>query len=125
MSYESIIYDENLKEHSFGDWEGLTAAEIKRWFPGELEKREHNKWDYVVPNGESYALIKKRLEGFLCSCNTENMILFTHETASKVIRGILLNLSKEDILSLDHKQNVIYKIENFNLKNKKCNKINI
>ena len=49
--------DPRLAELSFGRWEGLTFAELKRNAPDTLAlaTREHDKWGFVPPGGESYA----------------------------------------------------------------------
>ena len=49
--------DARLAELSFGRWEGLTFAELKRNEPDvlTLATREHDKWGFVPPGGESYA----------------------------------------------------------------------
>ena len=49
--------DARLAELSFGRWEGLTFAEVKR-DPADvaaLATREHDKWGFRPPGGESYA----------------------------------------------------------------------
>jgi probable phosphoglycerate mutase len=49
--------DARLAELSFGRWEGLTFADLKRNAPDTLAlaTREHDKWGFVPPGGESYA----------------------------------------------------------------------
>ena len=49
--------DARLAELSFGRWEGLTFAELKRDADAvrALATREHDKWAFVPPGGESYA----------------------------------------------------------------------
>jgi len=49
--------DERLAELSFGRWEGLTFAELKRNHADvlALATREHDKWGFRPPGGESYA----------------------------------------------------------------------
>ena len=49
--------DGRLAELSFGRWEGLTFADIKRNAADvqALATREHDKWGFVPPGGESYA----------------------------------------------------------------------
>jgi probable phosphoglycerate mutase len=49
--------DARLVELSFGRWEGLTFAEVKR-NPADVQAlagREHDKWGFRPPGGESYA----------------------------------------------------------------------
>jgi len=49
--------DDRLAELSFGRWEGLTFAELKRNHADvlALATREHDKWSFRPPGGESYA----------------------------------------------------------------------
>ena len=49
--------DARLAELSFGRWEGFTFAELQRKEADirALATREHDKWGFVPPGGESYA----------------------------------------------------------------------
>jgi broad specificity phosphatase PhoE len=49
--------DKRLAELSFGRWEGLTFAELQHNEADRLAlvAREHDKWGFVPPGGESYA----------------------------------------------------------------------
>ena len=38
----------------------------------------------------------------------DNVIFICHEMVSKVMRGSLLQLKESEILSLNHKQNIVY-----------------
>lgn len=109
VSYDNFIEKKELAEHSFGDWEGKTEEEI-----GEdlLKLRKEIAWDFVVPNGESYSLVYNRLFNFIKEIKNDNCVLVTHEIVSKNIRGILLNLPKDQILSLSHPQDVVFKFDN-------------
>src|SRR5690242_8884053 len=46
--------DPALMEVNYGDWEGLTLAEIGEQFPEASRARDADKWDFSPPNGESY-----------------------------------------------------------------------
>jgi probable phosphoglycerate mutase len=50
-----------LSEISFGDWEGYTIAELHNRDPRRIAQREHDKWAFVPPNGESYAAVSARM----------------------------------------------------------------
>jgi broad specificity phosphatase PhoE len=55
--------DGRLAEMAFGRWEGLTFAEIKR-SPADtqaLATREHDRWGFRAPGGESYADVLVRM----------------------------------------------------------------
>ena len=53
--------DERLAEISFGDWEGFTIAQLHRRDPVHISQREHDKWHFVPPGGESYLAMSKRV----------------------------------------------------------------
>ncbi|RLA80150.1 MAG: hypothetical protein DRG78_11510 [Epsilonproteobacteria bacterium] len=104
-----------LKEHSFGLWEGLTEEEIEKDYPGYLKSRYANWWEYTVPKGESYQLISKRAEKLLEEFKSKDVIIFTHEMISKVIRGSYMSMNHDNILALKHPQDTIYILDNNNI----------
>jgi broad specificity phosphatase PhoE len=57
----SFETDATLMEANYGDWEGLTLADIAARFPKEGRAREADKWGYVPPNGESYKMVAERV----------------------------------------------------------------
>jgi probable phosphoglycerate mutase len=103
-----------LKEHKFGKWEGKTDKQIKKLFPNEFNERKKNRWGYIVPKGESYALLKLRVENFIKKNikKNKNYIIFTHEMVSKVFRGIILKMNNQKILFLKHKQDSVFVYKN-------------
>jgi broad specificity phosphatase PhoE len=54
--------DARLMEMSFGRWEGFTYAELQTREATALEARERDKWGFVLPGGESYAQLEKRVQ---------------------------------------------------------------
>ena len=113
VSFSDCTLEEDLREHCFGLWEGKTEEEIEKEFPGYLAKRyvPENYWNYVVPMGESYALLSKRVQKVIEKYKGQNVIFVCHEMVSKVMRGSVLNLTNEEVLSLGHPQDTVYKIE--------------
>jgi len=57
--------DERLRELTFGDWESLTLDEIRARQPDEVAAREHDKWRFSPPGGESYARLAERITPWL------------------------------------------------------------
>src|SRR5260221_487948 len=53
--------DARLMEMSFGRWEGFTYAELQVREAAALAAREHDKWGFVLPGGESYAQLELRV----------------------------------------------------------------
>jgi len=58
--------DARLAELSFGRWEGFTFAELKASEADmrALATREHDKWGFVPPGGESYADLLVRVSAW-------------------------------------------------------------
>jgi len=51
-----------LIELSFGDWEGATIALLHQKDPVRIAQREHDKYHFVPPNGESYRMVEARMK---------------------------------------------------------------
>ena len=119
---KKVKYLNSLKEHKFGKWEGKTIKEIKIKYKDEFLSREKDKWNYKIPNGESYKILHVKLNKFLKKKINyrKNYIIFTHEMVSKVLKGILMKLSKRKIINSKHNSNYIYIF-----KNKKLNKVKL
>ena len=56
--------DQRLAEISFGDWEGFTIAQLHERDPQRIAQREHDKWHFVPPGGESYKRVSERMGGW-------------------------------------------------------------
>jgi broad specificity phosphatase PhoE len=111
--FSKCIFEEKLREHSFGLWEGKTEEEIENVFPGFLQKRykPENYWSYIVPKGESYELLYNRVGEVVDKYREKNIVFICHEMVSKVMRGYVLKLKPDEILPLKHKQNIVYRID--------------
>ena len=53
--------DDELAELAFGDWEGMTIAQLHYSDPQRIAAREHDKWRFVPPQGESYEMVAARM----------------------------------------------------------------
>lgn len=56
-----VIPSEQLREASYGEWEGLTWEEVKEGFPEELERRTADPDDYPPPGGETLRQMQSRV----------------------------------------------------------------
>jgi len=56
-----------LMEMSFGEWDGLTLAEVAARDPAAARAREADKWRFVPPGGESYAMLVERVRPWLAA----------------------------------------------------------
>jgi broad specificity phosphatase PhoE len=53
--------DGRFIELTFGSWEGLTWREVRGQAAALAAERERDKWNFVPPGGESYAMLLERL----------------------------------------------------------------
>jgi broad specificity phosphatase PhoE len=53
--------DARLAEIAFGEWEGLTYADVLARDQDVVARRESNKWSFLPPGGESYAEVTVRM----------------------------------------------------------------
>ena len=107
----NVHYDPRLIEFDYGAWSGLTNNDIEQSYPGELEKREENKWFYTVPGGESYADVEGKVTQWATGLPSgKTIIVFTHSVVSRVIRKKYLSLSCFEAGRLDHRQSLFFKL---------------
>jgi len=60
-SPRSVTILPELREINLGQWDGLTAEQVKTKFPGEWEKRGANFAEYRPAGGESFADLSNRV----------------------------------------------------------------
>jgi probable phosphoglycerate mutase len=66
--------DARLMEMSFGRWEGFTFAELQARESAALAERERDKWGFVLPGGESYALLQTRVRTWYGSIERDTVV---------------------------------------------------
>lgn len=83
----AVVTDENLKEQSFGLWEGETINRIRQTSPGTVEHQEGLGWDFCPPGGETRHGVLKRALGALGSAAQRydglNLLVVTHNGVIK------------------------------------------
>lgn len=95
------IADKLLREVSFGNWEGLTTAEIEIKYPGQLA-RWRCELSFSPKGGESLLSVHNRISRFFEKLKEKhqdhdsNVLIVSHAATTKVIMlsimGIPLNL---------------------------------
>ncbi len=86
--------DARLKEIAFGDWEGLTWPEVHARDPKAVKARRADKWGFVPPNGESYAMLTKRVRPFLAAL-TGDAFIVSHGGVARALMTILAGVPGE------------------------------
>lgn len=102
--------DDRLKEITFGAWEGKTFEELQALDSQAVTTREANKWGFVPPGGESYEMLSTRMRPWLESLDRPT-IAVSHGGVSRVVRGLLFDLDKDEIPRLDVPQDKIYLVQ--------------
>ena len=99
---DKVIYDDRLKERSYGDWAGLNKTEIKEKVGEDLFLSARRGWSTKPPNGESLEDVSKRVKGFLDALPVVgNILVVSHGNTIRAISVLLGINKKEDISSYE------------------------
>jgi broad specificity phosphatase PhoE len=96
----SYRQDERLKELSFGAWEGLTWKEVRASDPKGAAARERDKWGFVPPGGESYALLAERVAPVVAELRRD-AVMVSHGGVARVLLALLCGVSRAEAPRLD------------------------
>ena len=77
-----------LTEISFGQWEGFTIAQLRNRDPQRIAQREHDKWHFVAPGGESYKTVSERMRAWYDGLSRDTVVTAHGGTA----RGLMASL---------------------------------
>lgn len=99
--HDAPVYPEPaFREIRLGRWEGLTKTEVNDRFPGAVEARGKDLWQYVPQDGESFAMLAGRvlpaLFRHLASLDEDShALLVAHSGVNRVIlmRYMALDMS--------------------------------
>ncbi|WP_306119626.1 MULTISPECIES: histidine phosphatase family protein [unclassified Roseitalea] len=80
---EDFDRDDALMEVTYGQWEGHTLAELEPLQPELVAARETDKWTFLAPGGESYAMAAVRARRVLERLDGPAVIV----THGGIIRG--------------------------------------
>lgn len=90
---DSYRLDDRFKELSFGSWEGLTWKEVRARDPQGAAGRHRDKWGFVPPGGESYAVLAERI-GPVVAELTRDTVLVSHGGVARVMLALLCGMSR-------------------------------
>ncbi len=92
--------DDRLKELTFGDWEGRTWKEIRAADPEGAAARERDKWGFVPPGGESYAMLAERIAPIFDDLSRDT-VLVSHGGVARAMLALLGAAPKNDAPRID------------------------
>ena len=99
--------DDRLMEISYGAWEGLTLPEVEAHEPGVLARREHEKWDFTPPGGESYREVAKRVAEWYATL-TRDTVVIAHGGVGRSLMANFHILPEENATHAEVAQGVVY-----------------
>ncbi len=89
-----------LRERSYGAWEGLTVKEINEKFPGSYQKYEVDPGSYSPPDGETGFEVGERVARALASITERHkdcsLALVAHEATIRILLCRTLGISVSD-----------------------------
>ncbi|MBE9477338.1 MAG: histidine phosphatase family protein, partial [Proteobacteria bacterium] len=89
------VFNDDLKEIAFGDWENLTRQEIKKGWPDIFNDAQTDMDLFLFsPDGENYDDMYTRCHRFLSSL-TKPSVVFSHGITIAFMRTIARDLSYE------------------------------
>ncbi|TCM48024.1 histidine phosphatase family protein [Kribbella sp. VKM Ac-2568] len=86
--FPDAVVDDDLVEWNYGDYEGVTTAEIRETVPG------WTVWDFPVPNGETPAKVTTRLDRVVAriAAVDGDVLVFGHSHALRSLTARWLEL---------------------------------
>ncbi|WP_298813699.1 histidine phosphatase family protein [uncultured Roseibium sp.] len=109
MEIDSKTYrlDDQLKEITFGAWEGFTLEELADEEQDLILQRRADKWRFVPPDGESYKMLSGRIGTWLKTVDRPTVVV-SHGGVFRVLRGHLEGLDTKRIPKLDVPQDKVF-----------------
>jgi broad specificity phosphatase PhoE len=104
---EGYVIEPRLAELSFGRWEGLTYAEVRALDGAALVLRERDKWNFITPEGESYAELLVRVRAWYAGVEGD-MIVAAHGGVARVLMVLFGVRTPQDAPLGDIAQGVVY-----------------
>lgn len=93
---ESFDTNPLLMEVQYGDWEGLTMDEILATSPDAARARDADKWGYVPPKGESYAMLAERVAGWVRTVDEPTLVV-AHGGILRSLLHLLAGMPGHDV----------------------------
>lgn len=78
--------DDRLKELHYGEFASHTWDELREIRPQDVMQRFDNAWDYVIPRGECYAQLSRRVLNWLHEVKRDTIVA-AHAGVSRVLQA--------------------------------------
>lgn len=101
--------DDRIIEIDLGDWNGKTYEEVGAEDQGVHARRASEKWDFRIPNGETYREAAARVRHFLADLKTPAVIV-GHGATGRLLRGYLTGVRPRRVPHLKMSQDVVFHV---------------
>lgn len=104
--------DELLIEITLEKWDGMTSGEIAATDAETWRLYRNDHWNFVPPDGESYAMMADRARRWLSATAIarSNLIVVSHGAFGRVLRGVYTGLGPEQTLAQEEPQDLIFRL---------------
>src|SRR5262249_56263711 len=99
--------DARLAEIAFGDWEGWTYGEILARDAHIVATREHDKWGFRPPGGETYGEVAERMAGWHATI-ARDTVGTAHGRTARALIAVLDIAPPEQAVHQAIEQGVVY-----------------
>jgi broad specificity phosphatase PhoE len=109
-----VVAITDLAEVNHGYCAGLTNDEIRHEYPGALEFRSRDKFEWRFPGGESYADADIRAAhalDLIAAHAPKRPLLVSHEMIGRMLLRRLAGLAVDEALATNQPHDVIYEID--------------
>lgn len=94
LTEQTLHTDERLMEQNFGLFEGKTYKELSEEFPKEWKEWNRNYATYCLPEGESFLMVRDRVEAFIRDLSDESgkILIVAHKGTFGHMLAAMMNL---------------------------------
>jgi broad specificity phosphatase PhoE len=117
-----IAHDARLAEISLGEWDGMLKDDIRQMAPDYDAGPRRWDWFFTAPGGDSYDAMAARLGAWLEEARALSgvTIAVSHGVAGRILRGLFLELPREEALMLDIPQDAAFRMADGRIERIEC-----
>jgi probable phosphoglycerate mutase len=110
LAPDDYATEPGLAEISFGDWEGLSYADVIARDPNVVARREADKWLFRPPGGETYEEVAARVGAWHAGLNGD-CVVAAHGGTARALVAFLKIAPPEEAVHHSIDQGLVYVFE--------------
>jgi len=104
-----------LRELSFGEWEGMSVSEVGQKYPGQLESQFKNIETFFVQGGETFLQLQERVipkfKQIVARHPRDAIVIVAHGGVNRIILGHILGIPMGNIFRMQQEYGAINVIQ--------------